>query len=212
MELKDNLIQNHDLRQFILASSSAYKKAVLSKLNIPFRTFSPDIDETPLTDETAEKLVARLSNEKALKACESDDAINKDAERYYIGVDQVAVFRNKIIGKSHTIENAIAQLSSFSGSTVTFLTGISLCNHLGKVLTHVEPYQVTFKSLTQRQIEQYVHSERPLDCAGSFKCEGQGILLFESMEGRDINSLVGMPLIAFQELCLRFDVDLFELL
>ena len=95
---------------------------------------------------------------------------------------------------------------------MTFLTGTSIINSNNVVHSYVEPFEVKFKKLTLRQIENYVASEQPLDCAGSFKCEGQGILLFENLNGRDINSLVGMPLIAFQELCLKFGIDLFELI
>ena len=95
---------------------------------------------------------------------------------------------------------------------MTFLTGISLITSAGAVHSHVEEFDVHFTELSLAQITAYVNSEMPLDCAGSFKCEGQGILLFESLSGRDINALVGMPLIALKELCLKEDVDLFQLL
>lgn len=196
--------------RFVLASSSKYKRQTLEKLKIPFECISPDIDETAIPQETAEELVARLSLNKALEALEIDPG-NTDTS-IYIGIDQVAEFNGKIIGKSHTVEKAIAQLEEFSGNTVTFLTGIALVNAKQQSFNHVETYKVSFKNLTSRQITNYVNAEMPLDCAGSFKCEGQGILLFEEMNGRDINSLVGMPLMAFQELCLKFEIDLFELI
>lgn len=196
---------------FILATSSKYKIQVFEKLGIPFRTLVPDIDESPLLNEGPSELVARLSAQKALKALELDNE-QSSADNLYIGIDQVATFNNQIIGKSHTVEKAIAQLESFSGNSVTFLTGISVVNNARESFTQVEPFEVKFKSLSRTQIEKYVASEMPLDCAGSFKSEGQGILLFDDLAGRDINSLVGMPLIAFQELCFKFDIDLFELL
>lgn len=196
---------------FILATSSKYKIQVFEKLGISFSTQVPDIDEHQLKNESPSELVARLSMEKALKALQLNKS-HRYAKTLYVGIDQVATFDNEIIGKSHTVDNAIAQLTEFSGQSVKFLTGITLLRTQEDYASKVEPFVVKFKSLSQHQIKKYVASEMPLDCAGSFKSEGQGILLFEDLAGRDINSLVGMPLIAFQELCLTFDIDLFDLL
>ncbi len=194
----------------ILASQSQYKKEVLAKLGIPFDTITPDIDETALAEESPEQLVVRLAKEKALKVEKSLTTSKENGDTYIIGVDQVACFDGKILGKAGTLENARQQLGSFSGQTVEFLTGICLMKSRASALTHIEPYSVKFKTLTEQQIKRYVGAEHPTDCAGSFKCEGAGILLFDSMHGRDINSLIGLPLIALNELFAQFGVNLLE--
>lgn len=195
----------------ILASGSTYKKTVLAKLGLAFESISPDVDETPLPDESPTELVTRLAQSKAQKVC-SDLDKKQDDERpqFIIGVDQIAVHNDNVIGKPGDIESAIKQLLNFSGQHVSFLTGICLLRNDKTLETMVEPFDVHFKPLTRRQVIRYIDAEMPLDCAGSFKCEGQGILLFSALSGRDPNALIGMPLIALQELFMRFEIDLFE--
>lgn len=194
----------------ILATASPYKKAVLEKLGLPFTSVSPHIDETALHDESPEQLVTRLAFEKAKKIHLDIKVPKNENSTFVIAADQVACFKGEILGKPGTQERAIEQLSKFSGKRVVFLTGLCLLKIGEPGITCVEKYSVSFKQLTHRQIQKYVESESPIDCAGSFKCEGKGILLFESMEGRDINSLVGLPLIALAELFDHYDIDLFE--
>lgn len=173
-----------------LASTSVYRQGLLQKLTSNFTAIRPDADETALPGETAAALVQRLAEAKAraVAATLSNGLV--------IGSDQVAVFNNEIIGKPHTIANAEAQLSAFSGQAVTFLTGLTLLNVAsGNTQTLVEPFTVHFRKLTQAEISAYIAREQPLDCAGSFKSEGLGISLFDKLEGEDPNSLIGLPLI-----------------
>lgn len=185
--------------RIILASTSPYRKAILENLGLAFTAAKPDIDETPQTGETPEALVARLSREKAY-------AINAE-DAYIIGSDQAAVIDGAILGKPHTIDNAIAQLSRFSGREVTFLTGISV-RRGSTVHTAVEPFAVQFRELAPEDIRAYIEKERPLNCAGSFKSEGLGILLFEALKGRDPNALIGLPVIALRELFAEHGISL----
>ena len=183
----------------LLASSSAYRKQLLEKLQLPFTYASPDIDESILPNEDASTYVERLAIEKA-KALQSDFS-----EHIIIGSDQCAVLdvngQQRILGKPHSFENAVQQLSDCSGQKVTFLTGLCCFNsHTKKTLSIVEPFTVHFRELTEAQIRRYIEQEMPLDCAGSFKSEGMGIRLFSALEGRDPNSLVGLPLIALVDL------------
>jgi len=174
----------------ILASTSPFRKEILNKLQIPFTTCAPDIDETAKANETPAELVQRLSIEKA-KAC-----ANKNNNALIIGGDQVAVIDNEIIGKPHNHENAIKQLQNASGKEVVFLTGLCLLN--SKTMQHqveVAPFTVVFRTLTDSQIENYLQKEQPYNCAGSFKSEGLGICLFEKLLGDDPNTLIGLPLI-----------------
>jgi septum formation protein len=178
--------------ELVLASSSSYRRALLEKLGLPFATLSPDIDECALPGEMPEGLVVRLACAKARKvAMEKPGAL-------IIGSDQVAVGPDgQVLGKPHVPEKAIAQLQSMSGRSVTFLTGLCLLNAVtGNENSLYESFRVRFRKLSPAQIRRYVEKENPLDCAGSFKSEGFGITLFESLEGRDPNSLVGLPLIA----------------
>ena len=200
---------------FVLASSSPYKKNVLAKLGLPFATQTPDINESPLPNETPNELVARLATEKAQKVLASYQysvSAGEPPRHLFIGVDQVAVLEGEILTKPGNFQNAVTQLTACSGQEVKFLTGISLVDQNNQHMSLVEPFSVVFKKLNSRQIHNYVRAEQPFDCAGSFKCEGMGILLFESMCGRDINSLIGMPLLALQELAQQFNIDLFDLL
>ena len=194
----------------LLASSSAYRKQLLEKLQLPFTCASPDIDESILADEDPSHYVERLAIEKA-------HALQINFPNHIIiGSDQCAVLENTekvdgkptILGKPHTIENAIQQLSDCNGKKVTFLTGLCCFNsRTEKTRSIVEPFSVHFRDLTDAQIRRYIEQEMPLDCAGSFKSEGMGIRLFSALEGRDPNSLIGLPLIALVNLLEEMGVD-----
>ncbi|WP_154124342.1 Maf family protein [Grimontia hollisae] len=186
----------------VLASGSWYRQQLLQKLGLPFLSHSPDIDESAKENETPTDLVKRLSLEKA-KACQ-----DIYSEALIIGSDQVCVINGKILGKPHTEEKAIAQLNAASGKHVTFYTGLTLLNaKTGTAQTDVEPCHVHFRNLSEGEIRRYVEREKPLDCAGSFKCESLGIALFDRLEGRDPNTLVGLPLIRLCEMLNAEGVD-----
>ncbi|MDR5873975.1 Maf family protein [Vreelandella gomseomensis] len=186
----------------VLASSSRSRRQLLDRLQMPYQCCSPDIDETPKQGETPHQLVHRLALSKA----------NAVADRFpghcIIGSDQVAVFEGDILGKPHTIERAEHNLNRFSGQRVTFLTGLALLDtrhHTHRV--HVEPFDVFFRQLSRDEISVYVNKEQPLDSAGSFRMEGLGISLFERLEGRDPNALIGLPLIALCDMLRQASID-----
>lgn len=183
----------------LLASSSRYRKQLLEKLELPFDCASPDIDESILDSESPEEYVHRLAINKA-KALAAEYP-----NHLIIGSDQCAVIeidqQKRVLGKPHTVENAVKQLRQSSGRAVTFLTGLCVYNSATQQqVSLVEPFTVHFRQLTLPQIERYIEQEQPLDCAGSFKSEGLGIRLFSALEGRDPNSLIGLPLIALVDL------------
>ncbi|EGA68573.1 Maf-like protein [Vibrio sinaloensis DSM 21326] len=175
--------------QLVLASTSPYRQQLLNKLAISFETASPDFDETPLDDETPIELVKRLAIGKATSCSVSQPSL-------VIGSDQVCVINGQIIGKPLNRATAIEQLSAQSGQSIQFFTGLALHNTISQE-THVrvDTFTVHFRQLSQTQIEHYVDKEQPFYCAGSFKSEGLGIALFERLEGKDPNTLVGLPLI-----------------
>ena len=135
------------------------------------------------------------------KAREKAEALAGDhPDTLIIGSDQVAVIGDQVLGKPGSREKAIEQLSAASGQRVTFLTGLCLLNTAtGRTQVACDPFHVQFRTLRPEQIERYVDAEQPLNCAGSFKSEGLGIVLFKALEGRDPNTLVGLPLILLTE-------------
>lgn len=186
------------MSNLVLASTSPYRRALLEKIGVPFECAAPGVDETPRAGETPRQLVLRLAQAKAQSL----------AERYpahlIIGSDQVCVLDGEITGKPLTEENAYRQLMKARGSIVTFYTGLALYNSAtGHLQTECEPFDVHFRHLSEQEIGDYLRKERPLNCAGSFKSEGLGITLFERLEGRDPNTLVGLPLIALCQMLRR---------
>ena len=185
----------------LLASSSVYRRELLSRLRLTFSCSSPDIDESHRPGEAAHELVKRLSLEKAQALATSHPA------HLIIGSDQVAVLNEQIIGKPHTFEKARDQLLNASGASVSFLTGLTLLNsQTGHYQTDCIPFTVHMRTLSPEQIERYLHAEEPYDCAGSFKAEGLGVSLFQRTEGDDATSLVGLPLIRLVDMLIAQDV------
>ena len=186
------------MSNIILASTSPYRRALLEKLGIAFECAAPGVDETPAPGESPRHLVLRLAQAKAKSL----------AERYpnhlIIGSDQVCVLDGEITGKPLTEEKAFKQLLKARGNIITFYTGLALYNSAtGHLQTECEPFDVHFRHLSEQEITDYLRKERPLNCAGSFKSEGLGIALFDRLEGRDPNTLVGLPLIALCQMLRR---------
>jgi septum formation protein len=180
----------HPQKKLVLASTSPYRKTVLSRLNLPFETFAPNVDETPLPDELPAMLVQRLSEAKARSA----QVIYPNA--LIIGSDQVAVLDEQILNKPLTHDKAIQQLQASSGKQVDFLTGLCLLNtKTGHAQVDIVRFSVLFRQLTTSQIENYLRLDQPYHCAGSFKSESLGIVLLDRMIGSDPNSVIGLPLI-----------------
>lgn len=179
----------------ILASSSIYRKALLSKILPKFDQFSPNIDETALAHEKPDALARRLAEQKAIAGHDQfEDAL-------IIGSDQVAYSGNNQLIKPGNRESNIEQLKRCTGKEITFYTGLAVLNtHSMNMQSSVEMYKVKFKHLTTKQITHYVEREQAFDCAGGFKVEGLGITLFEYVRGDDPNTLVGLPLIRLTEM------------
>ncbi len=178
------------MQPLVLGSTSPFRKTLLARLGLPFVTCSPDIDESPRPDERPRELTLRLAEAKARRVAE------QHPQALIIGSDQVACIDGAIVGKPGARDKAIEQLRRASGQSVTFYTGLCVYNaDTGRVQCASEPFTVHFRDLSDAQIARYVDKERPYNCAGSFKSEGYGITLFNSLDGRDPNSLIGLPLI-----------------
>lgn len=184
--------------KLILASTSPYRRELLGRLGLPFEVANPQTDESNLGGETPEHMALRLSEAKARGVADAyPDAL-------IIGSDQVATVDGKIYGKPGTHERAVMQLRALSGKTVNFFTGLCLFNsRTGEADVRGVPTLVTFRELSETEIENYLHREPAYNCAGSAKSEGLGIALLSSMKGEDPNALVGLPLIALCDMLRR---------
>ncbi len=188
--------------QIVLASTSPFRKALLEKVIPEFLVASPSIDESALPNEDARSLVERLALGKAKVLAEDFN------NHILIGSDQVAVVDGKILGKPHTEANAFKQLRAASGKRVTFFTGLATYNSATQESqVCVEPFYVNFRELSDAEIQGYIEKEQPLNCAGSFKSEALGISLFESLEGTDPNTLVGLPLIQLLKMLREWGIN-----
>ncbi len=199
----------HSLHRLILASSSPYRKELLSRLRFPFETMVPNIDETAHVDETPPTTALRLAkNKAAVIASHAPGAL-------IIGSDQVATLDGEQIGKPGNHDNALRQLQKMRGRSVIFHSALCLLDsrkhpeedaaiQLENVTT-----LVTFRNLSDQELDAYLRIEQPYDCAGSAKNEGLGIALIEKIESTDPTALTGLPLIALSTMLRRAGMPFF---
>ncbi len=182
-----------DRVDLVLASTSRYRRELLARITPDFRVAAPKVDETPQANEVPAALAARLAETKARAvAIVCPGAL-------IIGSDQVADLDGTLLGKPGSVEAAHAQLAASSGREVAFHTAICLFDaRTAPIRVHkaLDTTQVLFRTLGAEEIVRYVAREMPLDCAGSFKSEGLGIVLFERIDSADPTALIGLPLIA----------------
>lgn len=186
----------------ILASTSRYRRELLERLRLPFDVVSPQVDETPLAHESPVQLATRLADAKAAAVA----ALHPQA--VVIGSDQVADLDGEPIGKPGTHERAVQQLRAMRGRSVVFQTAVSV-RHVasGYAGAALAPVTVRFRALSDAEIEHYLRTEQPYDCAGSAKCETLGIALLEAIESDDPTALVGLPLIRTSALLRAAGID-----
>lgn len=188
--------------QLILASSSRYRKQLLTRLTDHFTVCSPDIDETPHDGEAVANLVERLSREKARVVAQGlNDAL-------VIASDQSAEFDGIIIHKPGNFDNALQQLMMFSGKTLVFHTGLCVLDTRDASEVYQDVLtEVAFRSFTQTQASRYLHQDQPWDCCGSIRSESKGVLLCESIQNDDPSTLMGLPLIVLSKMLERAGIE-----
>jgi septum formation protein len=180
-------------RPLILASGSRYRAELLTRLALPFVATPSDVDESASPGERVEALVQRLAQAKAAALAD------RYPTHWILGSDQAAAVGDTILGKPGSVERARQQLALCSGREVRFVTAVALLRGT-QCLMETDVTIVHFRALGDAEIERYLAAEPALDCAGSFKCEGYGITLFESIDSRDPTALVGLPLISVRRL------------
>ena len=188
--------------RLILASTSQYRRQLLSRLRLTFDVVAPQVDESPLPGESPQALARRLAIAKAEAVCA------RAPDAWVIGSDQVAELDGRALGKPGSRDAAIAQLTAMSGAEVVFRTAISIGHGTRGRHDDEDVTTVRFRALDVAEIARYVDAEQPFDCAGSFKSEGLGIALFDAIVTRDPTALIGLPLIATARLLRQAGFDL----
>ncbi len=183
-------MQNPSSPPIILASSSKYRRGLLDRFLTEYDTVSPGVDESVGQADGPRELASLLARKKAEKVASS----HRDS--VVIGADQIALLDQRVLGKPGDHNNAVEQLLAASGKTVTFLTAVCVLDPVGRHrYDHVDRTDVHFRTFDRRLAEIYLKHDEPYDCAGSFKIEGAGFVLFESVTSDDPTALIGLPMI-----------------
>ena len=186
----------------ILASTSRYRRELLHRLRVPFEVVAPGVDETARPGETPAALAERLSRAKAAAVADMHPLA------VVIGSDQVCELGGQTFGKPGSHERAVSQLQQLSGRRAVFHTSVCVLRRDSGYEAHAAaPVVVRFRSLQADEIEHYLRTEQPYDCAGSAKCETLGIALLEAIESDDPTALVGLPLIRTARLLREAGID-----
>ncbi|MCP4471024.1 MAG: septum formation protein Maf [Gammaproteobacteria bacterium] len=175
--------------KLILASSSPFRKQLLGRLRLDYECHSPDVDESVLAGEQAGHYVCRLAEAKARVVAQ------QNPQAVVIGSDQCALLEDRILGKPGSHEIAMQQLRRVQGKSMMFHTAVCVMSlATGFVAVEEVPFTVEFRELSDQQLDHYLRVEQPYQCAGSFKAEGYGSVLFSRMHGDDPSALIGLPL------------------
>ena len=198
--------------KFILASSSRYRQQQLANIGIVASCVAPDIDESARPNEDAKSLALRLAENKARKVASLYKA-NDTQPVFIIAADQTATINGDenvtILAKPLTHQRAVEQLTACQNQCVEFFSALCVMNaYTGQFFVGCEPTHVHFKQLDSITIDNYLKAEQPYDCAGSFKVEGLGSLLFNKISSRDPSALIGLPVMLLRDLCEQHSVNL----
>jgi septum formation protein len=180
------------MKTLVLASSSRYRRELLARLELPFESSVPDVDESPEPGELPAALAARLALAKATSFHRADAIV--------VGSDQAAALDGRLLGKPGTHAAALDQLEACQGREVVFHTAVCVStDHGRKINEHVDLTRVRFRQRSRAELSRYLDREPAYDCAGGFKAEGLGIALFEAIESHDPTALIGLPMIWLAE-------------
>jgi 7-methyl-GTP pyrophosphatase len=183
-------MQNPSAPAIVLASSSQYRRGLLDRFLDEFETVSPDVDESNEAGLAPAELASQLARKKA-------ETVSMNARNaLIIGADQLAVLDDQVLGKPGSHQKAVEQLLAASGHAVTFLTAVCVLDPVSRTRhEHLDRTVVQFRQFDRRLADSYLRHDKPYDCAGSFKLEGAGFVLFESVRTDDPTALIGLPMI-----------------
>ena len=188
--------------QIILASASPRRKELLDQINVSYRVYPVDLDETPWPDETPLDYVQRVAAEKSA-ACKAQ----LNTELPVLAADTAVILGSVIMGKPKDKADAMAMLTQLSGKTHQVYSAVSLRGREhGQAVSITE---VTFRCLTEQEMLAYWHSGEPVDKAGSDAIQGRGGVFIESIKG-SFSGVVGLPLFETAELLSKQGIELFK--
>jgi len=183
-------MQNPSAPRILLASASRYRQGLLGRFLDDYETVGPGVDETAEPGEDPEVLAARLARIKA------EAVSSKNRDSLIIGADQLAVLDEMVLGKPGEHQRAVEQLLAASGKAVRFLTAVCVLDPVTRRrYEHIDKTTVRFRQFDRRLADTYLRHDEPYDCAGSFRIEGAGFVLFESVTTDDPTALIGLPMI-----------------
>lgn len=191
-------MQNPSSPAIVLASASPYRRALLDRFLDDYQAVSPDIDESNVDGLKPKALARYLARKKA-------ETVSMTARNsLIIGADQLAVLDGQVLGKPGDHQKAVEQLLAASGQAVTFRTAVCILDPVGRTrYEHVDKTTVRFRQFDRRLAETYLRHDEPYDCAGSFKIEGAGFVLFKSVATDDPTALIGLPMIWVSDVLLE---------
>jgi septum formation protein len=191
----------------ILASTSPYRRALLERLGLPFSCRAPRCDEAALQREQARRGTSPRVLAEALALAKASSLVADEPGAAIIGCDQLVAFEGRVFGKPGTIEQALDQLAAMAGQTHELITAMAVIRG-GDTFRHTDVARLRMRPLSREAIERYAAADRPLDCAGSYKLEARGIVLFDRIESDDHTAITGLPLIALVTILRELGVEI----
>ena len=196
------------MHRIVLASTSPYRRALLTKLGVKFQVEKPRLDE-----ELAKTLLEKQNSSPlqiAISLARQKAESLKDGNSVIIGGDQLVNLNGEILGKPHTEEKAVAQLLKMQNKTHEIITAVCVVTPT-QTQEFYDITKLTMKALTQKQLQDYVERDQPLDCAGSYKIEKTGMDLFSKIVTKDFSAIEGLPLIQLRLLLQTLGYDTKEI-
>ena len=176
-------------QDLILASQSPYRRELLSRLGVPFKTATPLLDERPFKEKTR---LSQLAKTLAWKKAQS--VLPLFPQALIIASDQTVSLGQTLFSKPKSPSRAQEQLHELQGKTHQLTTAVCLLGQDEQIEFQQTAY-LTMRPLGSQEIQRYIKRDQPLDCAGSYKIERGGITLFEKIEVEDFTTIIGLPLI-----------------
>ncbi|HEU4535753.1 MAG TPA: nucleoside triphosphate pyrophosphatase, partial [Polyangiaceae bacterium] len=193
-------------RPLILASTSRYRRAQLEALGVEHLAVAPEFDEDHTLPLSPEEMVVAFARGKA------EAAARRHPGALIVGSDQAPELAGRALTKPGSAAGAVEQLLGLAGRTHRLLTAVALHDGArGRTEHRLVIHQMRMRPLSRELAEAYVARDAPLDCAGAYRIEGLGLLLFEEASGPDHSAIVGLPLLALGELLAGAGVDLLGL-
>lgn len=187
--------------KLILASTSNHRAKLLQQYHLEFTQEAPDVEEDLRANEAPAERAKRLAQLKCASVARRfpDDCV--------LGSDQVGVCSGELLHKPGSFDRALEQLQRCQGQTATFHTAVSVWNpqrqtYYGESV----PTTLKFKTLKAARLAAYLRHDEPYDCAGAFKAEATGLVLFDAVSSEDPTALVGLPMMAVLRLLARSQI------